>query len=140
MGKIMLRGMLASEHAATPHTQRADAYASDSQTTTSLTGVDMPNMLINMTTGAKDVLIIFTCEVKNNTAGDGVTVALQVDGSPVHGAEFDSATANQWGVLALSRIVTLTAGAHEIKVVWAAVTGGTAATAYRALQVIELKY
>jgi len=139
MGKIMLRGMLASEHAATPHTQSSDVYATDTQNTTSTTDVDMPGMSINISTDAHPVLIACSCQVANSTAGGYVFVSIKVDDVERNRGLFVSGAATVPGTISLQRILTLTAGSHTIKLTWRVDTG-TGAVNYRTLQVIELKY
>jgi len=139
MGKIMLRGMLASEHEATPHIQALDETAGDTQTTTSTGLVDMPNMSITFNSGTHTVLVVCSVTVSNNTAGDGVVVAVVIDGVNRHQGRFMAAAANQAAVISLTRLYGLTAGSHTIKLQWEVYIGGTATVTDRSLQVLELK-
>ena len=111
--------------------------------TTSTSWVLLPDMQIssfNVVGGI--VLVMFSAEVRNNTAGEDVRVRLRVDGSAIAETQrrFTSATANQRGNVAFTYIVTgLTPGNHSFEVQWR-VSGGTgrADSTRRNLDVMEV--
>lgn len=131
--------------------QRAEVFTNSLAETTSFTFVDMPGMLINITTAGGDLLIFFSANcnfVSGSGAGQtgaGGEFQMVVDGANVHLAviNFDMGANNKAASLpvALTKAkIGLAAGFHTVKIQWRANTsGGTVQSWDRSLQVIELK-
>lgn len=122
-------------------TQVAHAYGvASNPTTTSGTYVDVPDMAVTLTTVGGDLLVWGHCDVSNSVAGDGVSVAVSLDGAtPVGASTPSSGTAGQVvAATPLAHFAGVAAGIHTVKLRWEVSFGGTAtATATERQMIVE---
>lgn len=126
-GSSLWRQVATPDIAANAATQRGSAVGSTSNpTTTSGTYVDMTDMSVTLTTTGGDLVVWFSGTIQNSTSGQGVKVALSLDGAAEVGAgTFVTAAASQQAVIALvHRFAAPSAASHTVKVRWF-VSGGT---------------
>ena len=129
-----------------PSTKIIPKYAhvggGNTDTTTSSAFVDMPNTTINYTsneiTGPTNLVINWAARLSNSNAGQIVATQIVVDGVAGAGTFNYNPAANQWVQHATNSVVSVSAGAHTIKIQWSAWTGGTAAVGDRDLTVLAI--
>lgn len=90
--------------------------------TSSTSYVDITNMTVTLTTGARRCLVTFAGSVSNNNAGSWTAIRLLIDGNDTGNSTnvgistFSSANANDIGNAAISFLTdVLTAGSHTFK-------------------------
>ncbi len=120
--------------AVTQSTQILRDNAGDYTTTsTSFTDIDGTNLSLSLTTTGGDVLVWFTLEVQNNSAGNYTFFDVDVDSGTLIGAgfaggitQFQTGTADRiMNVCAIAVVTGLSAGSHTFDLQWQ-VEGGTA--------------
>lgn len=122
-------------------TEHSQAVGSTANTTTISTSyVDLAEMSVTMTTGAKDVLVIFSGSFDNNNTGDLVYIILDIDGSDETETERRASfTGGYHQVMTTAWLGAVSAGSHTFKIQWKVNNNtGTGVATNRSLQVIEL--
>jgi len=110
-------------------------------TSTSVSFVDLPDMLISMTTTGGDVLAFLVAQIANNTTTAAINIALNRDGTDGSGMTVAEPTANySVCMMTMALYSALAAGAHTFKGRWSVSSGtATAISSQRYLCVLELK-
>lgn len=129
--------------------QALTANGTTDASTTSTNFVDMPDMSITITTGANPILILFSAACELIKAATGYTYGyfrLKIDSDNYNiGAYGQEADRTHNFAVVLSKLITLSAGEHTIKVQWKARSGNTLrnwanlGSVHRSLTVLELK-
>lgn len=124
-------------------TQLGHAYgATSGPATTSTSYVDLPDMAVTLTTTGGDLLAWLQCDMSQSTSGDGVALALSLDGAPeVAGTVTNPLSVSSAPMVCVYHWTGVAAGGHTVKGRWEAVTGGTATAnvTRRSLVVAEVR-
>ena len=120
--------------------QSSQASDTTDTTTTSTSYVDLLSMSVTLTVGANPVLVIFSGDFYNDTAGGITQIILDLDGSDQQTTERIGrvSTGSYNHILAASFLSTPGAGSHTWKMQWK-VGANTGTCVERTMQVIELK-
>jgi len=109
-------------------------------TTTSTTGVPMPDMICIIKTGGNPIEVSYSASVNNNTAGNATSVQVYVDGVSVGTDKRGvAASANYVALTSDSIIIPVAAGVHIVQLFWFVTSAiGQCDTTRRNLKVREL--
>lgn len=111
-------------------------------TTTSTSLTDLEEMSITLTTGANPVFLSFSGTLQNDTAGQYVGVAFEIDDSSEAESErlFTVAGNNYNVAIATQHLETMTAAQHTFKIQWVVSAGtGKSVVTKRTLSATEQK-
>lgn len=120
----------------------SQATGVSSHSTTSTTFIDLNDMSVTTTTGANNVLIIFSGTFSNTSAVEDIRVILDIDGGTKASTErlINVAGANYHESISFSWVELMTEGTHTFKIQWRVSGGtGTFTNDFRTMQVIEFK-